>query len=133
MSLTELQKEVSESREKIKAITQKFTAVRKERDTLKQENKELQEEVLQLQSSIRNMVPCFSNTSSAFPMQNELSNIVSEFYKCDCQDCFFDILSTDLNLEGVVYFFQNTLPPVIEAIEKHFAPVEQTLKKVSLI
>ena len=51
-------------------------------------------------------------------MQNELSNIVSEFYKCDCQDCFFDILSTDLNLEGVVYFFQNTLPPVIEAIEK---------------
>ncbi len=51
-------------------------------------------------------------------MQNEMSNIVSEFYKCDCQDCFFDILSTDLNLEGVVYFFQNTLPPVIEAIEK---------------
>lgn len=78
-------------------------------------------------------MPCFSNTSSAFPMQNELSNIVSEFYKCDCQDCFFDILSTDLNLEGVVYFFQNTLPPVIEAIEKHFTPVELTLKKVSLI
>lgn len=41
MSLIDLQKEVSESREKIKAITQKFTAVRKERDSLKQENKEL--------------------------------------------------------------------------------------------
>jgi FtsZ-binding cell division protein ZapB len=41
MSLIELQKEVIESREKIKAITQKFTAVRKERDTLKQENKDL--------------------------------------------------------------------------------------------
>jgi len=35
MSLSELQKEVIESREKIKAITQKFTTVRKERDTLK--------------------------------------------------------------------------------------------------
>ena len=44
--MTELQKEVVESREKIKAITQKFAAVRKERDTLKQENKDLQEEVL---------------------------------------------------------------------------------------
>jgi hypothetical protein len=35
MSMAELQKEVIESREKIKAITQKFAAVRKERDTLK--------------------------------------------------------------------------------------------------
>jgi FtsZ-binding cell division protein ZapB len=84
MSLAELQKEVIESREKIKAITQKFATVRKERDTVKQENKDLQEEVLTLQSSIRQMVPCFSNTSSAFPMQNEMSNIVAKFYKCDC-------------------------------------------------
>ncbi len=68
MSITELQKEVIESREKIKIITQKFQNVRKEREALKQENKELQEEVLSLQSSIRQMVPCFSNTSSAFPM-----------------------------------------------------------------
>jgi hypothetical protein len=58
--------------------------VRKERDQLKQENKELQEEVLQLQSSMRQMVPCFSNTSQAFPMLNELSCMVSEFYKVDC-------------------------------------------------
>lgn len=63
-------------------------------------------------------------------MQNELSNIVSEFYKCDCQDVFFDILSPELNLEGVVYFFQNTLPPLIETIEKYFQPVEHVLKKV---
>jgi len=41
MSLIDLQKEVIESREKIKAITQKFTTVRKERDSLKQENKDL--------------------------------------------------------------------------------------------
>lgn len=41
MSVHELQKEVLESREKLKAITQKFTTVRKERDALKQESKEL--------------------------------------------------------------------------------------------
>jgi FtsZ-binding cell division protein ZapB len=41
MSVHELQKEVLESREKLKAITQKFTSVRKERDALKQESKEL--------------------------------------------------------------------------------------------
>jgi hypothetical protein len=32
-----------------------------------------------------------------------------------------------------VYFFQNTLPPLVDAIEKHFLPVEQILKKVSLL
>ena len=35
MTMQELQREVLDSREKIKAITQKFTSVRKERDTLK--------------------------------------------------------------------------------------------------
>lgn len=70
------------------------------------------------------MVPCFSNTSSAFPMQNEMSNLVSEFFKCDCTDAFFDLLCPELNLEGVVFFYQNTFTIVVEAIEKHFIPVE---------
>ncbi|CDW84282.1 UNKNOWN [Stylonychia lemnae] len=131
MSMTELQKELVETKDKLKVITQKFVNVRKERDQFKQENKDLQEEVLQLQSSIRQMVPCFSNTSSAFPMQNEMANIVSEFYKCDCQDVFFDLLCPELNLDGVIYFFQNTIPVVIEVIEKHFQPVEHVLKKVT--
>lgn len=89
--------------------------------------------MLTLQASIRQMVPCFSNTSSAFPMQNEMASLVGEFYKCDCQDVFFDLLCPELNLEGVVYFFQHSLTPVVEAIEKYFHPVEATLKKVSLL
>lgn len=64
-------------------------------------------------------------------MQNEMANIVSEFYKCDCQDVFFDLLCPELNLDGVIYFFQNTIPVVIEVIEKHFQPVEHVLKKVT--
>ena len=64
-------------------------------------------------------------------MQNELQNIVSEFYKCDSQDVFFDLLCPELNLDGVVFFFQSTIPLVVEAIEKHFLPVEKVLKKVS--
>ena len=79
--------------------------MRKERDQLKQENKELQEEVMHLQVNMRQMVPCSSNTSSSFPMLNELQNIISEFYKCDCQDVFFDLLCPELNLDGVVYYF----------------------------
>lgn len=43
-------------------------------------------------------------------MYNELVNTVGDFYKCDSQDIFFDILSSELNLDGVVYFYQNTLP-----------------------
>ena len=53
-------------------------------------------------------------------MQNELASIVAEFYKCDCQDVFFDLLCPELNLEGVVYFFQHSLTPILEIIEKHF-------------
>ena len=59
----------------------------------------------------------------------ELTILVSEFYKCDCQDIFFDVLSTELNLEGVVYFYQNSMPLIVQAIEDHFASVETSLKE----
>lgn len=77
------------------------------------------------------MVPCASNSSQSFPMFNELNNSVSEFYKCDCQDIFFDVLSTELNLEGVVYFYQHTLGQVVQLIENHFLPVEMNILEVS--
>ena len=54
---------------------------------------------------MRSMVPCPTNTSQSFPMYNELTNIISEFYKVDCVDIFFDVLSSELNLDGVIYFF----------------------------
>jgi hypothetical protein len=60
-----------------------------------------------------------------------MSNIVSEFYKCDCQDVFFDLLCPELNLDGVVFFYKNTIPLVVDAIEKHFLPVESVLRKVA--
>ena len=80
---------------------------------------------------MQSMVPCQSNTSQSFPMFNELTNEVSEFYKCDCQDIFFDVLCTELNLEGVVYFFQNTLSTVVKTIESHFLPVEKSILNAS--
>jgi len=83
---------------------------------LKTENKELQDEVLNLQSSMRQMVPCTSNTSQSFPMFNELTNASSELYKCDCQDIFFDLLCPELNLDGVVFFYQHLFQPLVQAI-----------------
>ena len=98
-------------------MTNKFITVRKERDVLQKENKELQNEILILQSNIRQMIPGFSNnTSSSFPMLNELQNKLSEFYKCDCQDIFFDLLSPELNMEGIVYFYKNSFLKVNEMI-----------------
>ena len=114
-------------------MTTKFATTRKERDQLKTENKELQDEIIQLQSSMRQMVPCMSNTSQSFPMFNELTNACSEMYKCDCQDVFFDLLCPELNLEGVVFFYQNIFSPLVDAIQKHFAPAEQVLLQVSCL
>ena len=54
-------------------------------------------------------------------------------YKCDCQDVFFDLLCPELNLEGVVFFYQNTFSPTMMAIQKHFAPAEQVLHQVSCL
>lgn len=60
-------------------------------------------------------------------MFNELSNAVSEFYKCHCQDVFFDVLSSELNLDGVIYFYQNTIGQVVKDLEKHFWPIEHQI------
>ena len=49
-------------------------------------------------------------------MFNELTNMVSETYKCDCQDVFFDLLCPELNLDGVVFFYQNMFGPIMKAI-----------------
>lgn len=115
-SASSLSRELDDTRDKLKIMTNKFATTRKERDQLKTENKELQDEIIQLQSSMRQMVPCMSNTSQSFPMFNELTNACSEMYKCDCQDVFFDLLCPELNLEGVVFFYQNIFSPIVDAI-----------------
>jgi hypothetical protein len=115
-------------------MTNKFINVRKEKDQLQKENKELQNEILILQSNIRQMIPGFSsNTSSSFPMLNELQNKLSEFCKCDCQDIFFDLLSPELNIDGIVFFYKNTFLKVQEMIMTYFEPLETNLKNVLCI
>jgi hypothetical protein len=115
-------------------MTNKFITVRKEKDQLQKENKELQNEILILQSNIRQMIPGFgSNTSGSFPMLNELQNKLSEFFKCDCQDIFFDLLSPELNIDGIVFFFKNSLERVQQLILTYFEPMENNLKKTLII
>lgn len=111
-------------------MTNKYINVRKERDMYMKENKELQNEILILQSNIRQMIPGFnSNTSSSFPMANELQNKINEFFKCDCQDIFFDLLSPELNMDGIVFFFKNSFSKVQELVTLHFEPLETLLKR----
>lgn len=66
-------------------------------------------------------------------MFNELVHKVSELYKCECQDVFFDLLCPELNLDGVVYFYQNIFPPIERAIAKHFQPAEQAIVKAACV
>lgn len=108
--------------------------MRKERDTLKKENKELQNEILVLQSNIRQMIPGFSsNTSSSFPMLNELQNKISQYYKCECQDAFFDLLCPELNMDGLVFYFKESFLKIQEMINSYFLPLEGVLKKTLVI
>ena len=37
------------------------------------------------------------------------------------------MLSTDLNLDGVVYFFKNVMPAVVQRLEQYFKPVEDSI------
>lgn len=95
-------------------MTTKFQNTKKELVDVKKENKELHDEIMTLQHNIRNMVPGVACTGSSFPLFNELFNEVSEFLKCDCQDCFFDLLCPELNLDGIVYFFKHSFGPIIK-------------------
>jgi hypothetical protein len=125
---------VDDLREKLNVITNKYITARKEKDQLVKENKEMQNEILILQSNIRQMIPGFgNNTSGSFPMLNELQNKISEFLKCDCQDIFFDLLSPELNLEGIVFFFKNSFIKVQELVLLYFEPLESCLKRTLCI
>ncbi len=41
------------------------------------------------------MVAGFNNTTSEFPMNNELASKIAEFYKYECLDKFFDLLGPE--------------------------------------
>lgn len=110
-------------------MTNKFLAVKKERDNLSRENKELQNEILILQSNIRQMIPGFSsNTSSPFPMFNELNSKMQKFFKIDCVDIFFDLLSPELNMEGIVFFYRKCFAMISDITTLYFDPVDRLLK-----
>lgn len=125
------EEESKDLKSKLRIMTTKFANARKERDALKKENRALQSEVLELQSHIRHMVPGFQNSSSAFPLLNELGAYTDEFYKCDCQDLFFEVLSPELSIEGIIYFFRTSFSRVNEYVKNYFAPVEEQIKRTT--
>lgn len=128
---SELETELNDVKGKLRVITTKFANVRKERDSLKKENRLLQNEILELQSNMRHMVPGYQNISAAFPMLNEITDITSQFYKCDCQDMFFEILGPELSMDGIVYFFKVAFPRVVDLIRAYFIPAEEALKNTA--
>lgn len=127
------QNEIKDLKNKLKIMTNKFQQSKKEKDQFQKENKSLQEEVLTLQSNLRQMIPGFSNTSSSFPMLNELSNQTNEFYKYDCIDIFFDLLCPELNMKGIIYFFLTAYSKVSDIIANYFLPLENTIKKTGCL
>ena len=130
-SESELENELNDVKNKLRLITTKFANVRKERDGLKKENRMLQNEILELQSNMRHMVPGYQNISVAFPMINEISDSIHQFYKCDCQDIFFEILGPELSIEGIAYFFKFSFSRINDLVHSYFHPVEETIARVT--
>ena len=128
---SDLENELNDVKGKLRVITTKFANVRKERDSLKKENRILQNEILELQSNMRHMVPGYQNISAAFPMLNEITDIASQFYKCDCQDLFFEILGPELSMDGIVYFFKVSFPRILDIIKAYFFPAEDSLRNTA--
>jgi hypothetical protein len=125
---------LDDMKEQLSAVTNKLMTVKKEKEQLQKENKELHNDILILQSNMRQMIPGFSNnTSSSFPMLNELQNKANEFLKCDCLDVFFDLLSPELNIEGIVFFYKNALARVHDLVVSYFEPLNALLKKTLCI
>lgn len=68
------------------------------------------------------MVPGFSNTSSNFPIQTELVNQIAEFYKQQCLDKFFDLLYTEINTKGVIYFYSTCFKSLHKLVWTYLNP-----------
>lgn len=124
-----LDEELKDVKSKLRVITSKFANVRKERDKLKTENQALQDEIMQLQANMRQMVPGLQNVSASFPVLTELAAATEQFYKCDCQDFFFETLSPELTIEGIIFFFKTVFGSAQEQVAGYFAPVERELKR----
>ncbi len=132
--LTDTYQENDDMHDKLSIMTNKFINMRKDRDQMQKENIDLQNEIILLQSNIRQMIPGFSSNSSAsFPMFNELQNKLNEFFKCDCQDIFFDLLAPELNMDGIVFFFKTAFSKIQEILKNYFNPAENILKKTTCI
>eukprot|EP01017_Pseudomicrothorax_dubius_P024609 TRINITY_DN2614_c0_g1_i4.p1 TRINITY_DN2614_c0_g1~~TRINITY_DN2614_c0_g1_i4.p1 ORF type:complete len:201 (+),score=16.55 TRINITY_DN2614_c0_g1_i4:65-667(+) len=54
--------------------------------------------------------------------------IRDRFYKYDCQDIFFDILCPELNLKGIVFFFQCAFKGVSDIVSQYFGPTEASIR-----
>ncbi|KAL4465384.1 hypothetical protein ABPG72_009129 [Tetrahymena utriculariae] len=123
--------EVKELKNRMKIVMNKFNNVKREKETLAKENKSLQDEVMTLQSNLRSMIQGFSNnTSSSFPMQNELTVQIAEFYKYDCLDLFFDVLCQELNMKGIIYFFKTAFQRLLDTVNSYLQPSVDAIKTV---
>lgn len=75
------------------------------------------------------MVVGFNNSTSQFPMTNELAVKIAEFYKYDCLDKFFDLLGPQqLTLKGIIYFYMQSFQAAVHLVEQHFQHVVESIK-----
>ena len=126
--------ELRELKSKVKVLVSKLANGKKERDELQKANKNMEKEMMEMQNNLRHMVVGFNNTSSSFPMQNELINKINEFYKCDCLDIFFDILAPEeLTLKGVIYFYMQTFKSASSMVDQYFEPALSKVKEVGCL
>lgn len=118
----------------MKTLISKLSNVKKEKDTLAKEKEVVHQQNMNLQNSLRHMVSGFANSSSNFPIGNELAGKISEFYKCDCLDKFFDLLCPEeLTMKGVILFYFYSFTKVNELIDTYFQPCFSLIKEKSCL
>lgn len=115
--------EVKELRGRLRTMVGKLAAMKKEKEAVARQKEELEREVGSLQVSLRHAVAGFSNSSSSFPMGQELVAKVAEFYKYDCLDTFFDLLAPEeLTLKGIIFFYLQAFTCAAALVDLHFQP-----------
>ena len=76
------------------------------------------------------MIPGFNNTSSNFPMSNEIVTKLLEFYKYECLDRFFENLCPEeLSMKGVIYFYYYSFSQVNKIIDDYFEDAFSLIKQ----
>ena len=116
--------------DEVKEAMEKLKEERKKNSKLKKENLELYSNILSLKSTAKEKInPIPPSRENNFPKFEDLKKKINSFINIETLKFFNkNLKDQNLNYDGFQFFFNSLISKINAYIEKHFAPLNDTLK-----